>query len=318
MPTVPNDNVANGKALENKAVQVKASQDKAAQEKDLIHMRALSPSELPPHPSLSNETSTVTLRAFASTLLAQGSAFLTTELSDSGSFKAKGSPRASGGSAAKVQVYAFERRGAAARPEAWFARVSRHDAEARSGCASLAEFDFGLRQDHSRHEGEYTPDVFDVNVVLDYGAVEGVQGWEGVGVSVVEMAHKIPFPLLNRVFAVVVVSGKNKDGFVVVQVPVRLEAVQAARYSNGANKKDASLKGLQKKGVVIGEYVSIERCRQEGNEIIWEMATASDAKGSLPMALQKPALPGKITLDVGLFIDWIEKQRTKQEATNGH
>jgi len=315
VPSAPNGDLANGKSA-----QEKASPDTAAQEKDLIQMRALTPSELPPHPSLSNETSAVTLAAFASSLLTQGSAFLTTELGAGGSFRAQGRPRASGGSAAQVQVYAFERRrpGGGARPEPWFARVSRHEAAARRGCASLAEFDFGLRQDHSRHEGDYTPDVFDANVVLEYGAVEGVPGWESVEVSVVEMAHRIPFPLLNRVFAVVVVTGKSNDGFVVVQVPVRLEAVQAARYSNGANKKDASLKGLQKKGVVIGEYVSIERCRQEGNEIVWEMATASDAKGSLPMALQKPALPGKITLDVGLFIDWIEKQRTKKEATNGH
>ena len=304
VPTAPNASLANGKAT---------------QEKDLIHMRALEPSELPPHAQLSNDTSTVSLPAFAATLLTQGSAFLSAELSATGAFKAKGGPRASGTSAAKVQVYAFDRAGSAGAPaESWFARVSRHDGAAQRGSASLAEFDFGLRQDHSRRESEYTPDVFDAKVVAEYGAVEGVVGWEGVGAYVVEMAHRIPFPLYNRVFAVVVVTGKNSDGFVVVQVPVRLEGVPAARYSNGAHKKDASLKGLQKKGVVVGEYVSIERCRLEGSEVVWEMATASDAKGSLPMALQKPALPGKITLDVGLFLDWTEKQRAKQAPTNGH
>ena len=39
------------------------------------------------------------------------------------------------------------------------------------------------------------------------------------------------------------------------------------------------------------------------------MATASDARGSLPMAIQKSALPGVIAKDVGFFMDWVIKQR---------
>lgn len=286
----------------------------ATLQKDLIHMRALNPStDLPPHPSLANEsTSTVALPTFAAEALAQGTAFMDKELSAAGSFKAKGKERAAGISKGKVRVLAFERAG-----EAWFARVSRHEAAREKGSAELGEFDFGLREEHSRHEKEYTPDVFDAFCVVDYGGVDGVHGWQSVEVRVMEMCHHIPFPLLNRTFAVVVVTGKRADGLIVVQIPVDLAKVSAARYSNGANRNDKSLQGRQKKGVVVGEYVSIERCRVEGPEVVWEMATASDAKGWLPMAMQKPALPGKITLDVGLFMGWIEEQRGKG-AVNGH
>ncbi|KAK5001832.1 hypothetical protein LTR39_006844, partial [Cryomyces antarcticus] len=57
-----------------------------------------------------------------------------------------------------------------------------------------------------------------------------------------------------------------------------------------------------------GEYVSIERVKMEGSQIgdggdgdrdrvVWEMATASDAKGWLPMALQKLGVPGAVVKD---------------------
>lgn len=307
VPTAPNASMTEGKA---------------AQDKDLIHMRALRPSdELPPHASLSNETTSKTsLQSFAAESLNQGSAFLDKELSEGGHFKPKGKEKPAGISKGKVQVYSFDRPGGSyGKNEAWFARVSKHDGKREKGSAEFGEFDFGLREEHSLHEKDYTPDVFDAYCVVDYGNVGAVEGWENVEVKVMEMCHKIPPPLSNRVFAVVVVTGKkpNNGGLIVVQIPVDLSKVQAARYSNGANKKDKELKGEQKKGVVVGEYVSIERCRVEQPEgtVVWEMATASDAKGWLPMALQKPALPGKITLDVGLFMDWIEKHRTKGAAT---
>lgn len=44
--------------------------------------------------------------------------------------------------------------------------------------------------------------------------------------------------------------------------------------------------------------------------IEWTMATASDAKGWLPMWVQKLGIPGAIVKDVGLFIGWIAKQRS--------
>lgn len=57
-------------------------------------------------------------------------------------------------------------------------------------------------------------------------------------------------------------------------------------------------------------YTSIERCRVlPDRSIEWTMATASDAKGWLPMWAQKLGIPGAIVKDVGLFIGWVAKQR---------
>lgn len=52
--------------------------------------------------------------------------------------------------------------------ETWFARRSYHPNHSVAGSADFDEFDMGLRHDHSRHEKEYTPDVFDAYKVLDW------------------------------------------------------------------------------------------------------------------------------------------------------
>ena len=52
--------------------------------------------------------------------------------------------------------------------EAWFARRSRHFNHNSAGTANMEEFDYGLRQHHSKHEQEYTPDVYDSYQVLDW------------------------------------------------------------------------------------------------------------------------------------------------------
>ena len=58
-------------------------------------------------------------------------------------------------------------------------------------------------------------------------------------------------------------------------------------------------------------YTSIERCiLTESADIEWIMATASDAKGNLPMAAQKLGIPGAIVNDVGLFMEWTANNRS--------
>ena len=52
--------------------------------------------------------------------------------------------------------------------ETWVARRSRHANQIEEGTASFSEFDHGLRVEHSEHEREYTPDVFDSFKVLDW------------------------------------------------------------------------------------------------------------------------------------------------------
>jgi len=109
------------------------------------------------------------------------------------------------------------------------------------------------------------------------------------------------------------------------EVPVNLISVPTAFYSTGKNRKEGSTT-RQKKKVVLGQYVSVERCKvlkDEGSpdngKVVWDMATASDAKGWLPMALQKLGVPGAVVKDVGYFMKWTAARRARNEpkATSG-
>lgn len=129
-----------------------------------------------------------------------------------------------------------------------------------------------------------------------------------------EMAHKISSPLNNRVFPELIVSAKytpekhGKEAFLLVQIPVELATSSKAFYSNERYKKEGE--GEQKKSAVLAKYVSIERCVDLGDgKVQWEMATASDASGALPVPLQKLGVPGAIVKDVGLFLGWVDKKR---------
>jgi hypothetical protein len=126
------------------------------------------------------------------------------------------------------------------------------------------------------------------------------------------MCHKIPFPLSNRVFTTLVCTAKHavSQRFIIAQIPLDLTTVPSAIYSSGANKTQGTTPE-QKKSVVLGQYVSVERCVvQEDGKVLWEMGTASDAKGILPMGIQKLALPGAIVKDVGWFVGWTKKRRS--------
>ena len=131
------------------------------------------------------------------------------------------------------------------------------------------------------------------------------------------MCHEIPTPLNNRVFPTLSVRAFTRPGsFVVAQIPVDLKRVSGAIYSNTQN---ASQSGDSKKRerVVVGRYTSVERVyEQDDGKIMWEMATASDARGFLPMAMQKLGVPGAIVKDVGFFMKWIAECR--KANANGH
>lgn len=139
--------------------------------------------------------------------------------------------------------------------------------------------------------------------------------------AVYEMCHHIPPPLSNRVFAVVIATAVSRPAtgppsFLVVQVPVDVARLPAALYSNGRHKTAADT-AQKKKDITIGQYVSIERAElvDEGKSVKWQMATASDAKGVLPMWAQKMGVPGAVVKDVGLFIDWTGKRRKEKLGT---
>jgi len=129
------------------------------------------------------------------------------------------------------------------------------------------------------------------------------------------MCHRIPSPLENRVFSTLVVRGKDSPfSFVVAQIPVNLSKVPAALYSTGRNRVDGETAQKREK-VTIGEYVSVERVKiLENQQIMWEMATASDAKGNLPMMVQKMGVPGAVVKDVGYFMKWTSERRNQSST----
>jgi len=72
--------------------------------------------------------------------------------------------------------------------EAWFARRSTHTNKRERGTADWREFNERLRRNHSQHEMEYTPGVFDAHKVLDWDAeIQGlggqVEGFQDVSMS---------------------------------------------------------------------------------------------------------------------------------------
>ncbi|KAL9578593.1 MAG: hypothetical protein Q9212_005619 [Teloschistes hypoglaucus] len=210
--------------------------------------------------------------------------------------------------------------------EAWFARSSEHPDEPQKGTASFSEFESSLRDNHSEHEAEYTPAVFDARLVLDWTIprppgknAPDFSHYRNVSMRIFEMGHKLPPPLSPRVFPVLVITADTGvsygSDFVIVQIPVNIETLPEAFYSNGRNLREGE-DGLRRKKPTLGVYTSIERCRLIDGHITWEMVTASDAKGWLPMWAQKKGVPGAVLKDVGLFMKWIEKKRKRARTSS--
>lgn len=134
----------------------------------------------------------------------------------------------------------------------------------------------------------------------------------------VAVRHRVGRPVLrDRVFPVVQLTCSSEGGFLVVSlhVPDLLgaspsppdEGVSGSGGSKGVKKKS---KEDVARGAVVGAYVSVERVRRDGSgSIEWIMATASDAKGVLPMWVQTRAVPGQVAVDVPYFLGWVDGQR---------
>jgi hypothetical protein len=215
--------------------------------------------------------------------------------------------------------------------ETWACRRSVHADEATKGTASWAEFADCIRDRHAETEDAFTPTVLAHREAISWAVgaagvptveVGGVS-WGRFSLSLVEMKHKIPPPLKPRVFPVLQLvasavsppgggsggGGGDRDEFLVVSVTV-------SDFATGSLKDQAALS--VEKGIVVGAYVSVERVRrlpgqgEDKGKIEWVMATASDAKGILPLFLQTKAIPGQIAKDVGMFLGWINKERAKK------
>lgn len=282
-----------------------------------VRLRNRDQSELPSHPALppTPNNARPTITAYAATVLAEADTFMTSYLPRT--FKSKSKDRRSPPSTAPVELLSHSipprelpssaHSSADTTAETWFARTSIHENAAKSGTASWAEFDRGTRADHCAREDDYTPDVLDAHLVFDWSEELGKAGkkvgeWEDVGAEVREMVHKIPPPLNDRVFTVLCLWAKRpaRDDWLVVQLPVSAKGLPGVKYQDRPK-------------ITTGQYVSVERGElvDEGRNVKWQMGTASDAGGVLPMWAQKLGVPDAVVKDVGLFMKWTDEQRVR-------
>jgi hypothetical protein len=162
----------------------------------LLKLRVLSPSQLPPHPTLApaQDGTTTDLLTFVTELLAEGAHFADETIPSSFKhIKVHHQPRSKGGD---VEVLSGGRevddpRANNGRGEYWFARRSRHTLLPEGGVeergkVSWEEFVEALFRGHSVKEGEYTPDIYEARKVCGWdGELQGksVENWEGVGLE---------------------------------------------------------------------------------------------------------------------------------------
>lgn len=134
----------------------------------VLLLEAVKLKDLPAHPELAEQKpgSTIGVAEFIERTLDAGLRFVDVTIPDT--FKSRGI-KASSPSTAKVDVLAG--RYPAKGPE-WFGRRSIHDEDDSAGTATYLQFDGGLRKDHSLHEQEYTPNIFDASKLLEWDCSE--------------------------------------------------------------------------------------------------------------------------------------------------
>lgn len=281
----------------------------------LVRLRNKNQSELPSHSALPPTTGNARqpIAEYINAVLAEADTFMTSYLPRT--FNTKSKDKRSPPATAPVELLSHEIPNAdipaPVRPkgqgiaETWFARTSIHENAAKSGTASWQEFDRGTRANHAEREDDYTPDLLDAHLVFDWSEELGKLGkkvgeWEDVGAEVREMLHNIPPPLNDRVFTVMVIWAKRpaKNDWLVVQLPLDRQGLPGLKYEDRPK-------------ITTGQYVSIERGElvDGGKNVKWQMGTASDAGGILPMWAQKLGVPGAVVKDVGLFMQYCEEQR---------
>ena len=217
------------------------------------------------------------------------------------------------------------------RPETWVCRRSLHRDAAARGSASWAEFRSCLKDRHAETEDAFTPSVVGAREAMawDCAGVEGAeagQRWGDFTLRVEEMRHRVGRPLRDRTFPVLQMTCAVLDDGTAAPaaaaaaeqpapLPPREFLVVSITIPDFAAAPQAQLS--RDKKVVVASYVSVERVRKLpawDGEIEWIMATASDARGVLPMWVQTMAVPGQIAKDVPLFLAWLARER----AGEGH
>jgi hypothetical protein len=149
-------------------------------------MLRLSPhpfSSLPPHSSLGEgeEAYRPELEEFLHSILTETQTFTTQKIPQT--FTPDSKLRASSPSTAKVQLLTTDKnnRNGGKGEEYWVCRKSVHADAAQKGTATWAEFENGLRRNHSENEMAYTPSVAAVEHLVQWPVQKEMRGgWRDV------------------------------------------------------------------------------------------------------------------------------------------
>ncbi|KAK4050075.1 hypothetical protein OIV83_003645 [Microbotryomycetes sp. JL201] len=162
-------------------------------------------------------------------------------------------------------------------PYRWHVRKSRHSAP------SYDVWKRGLLVNHTENEKAYIESLKHVEQLQQIANGE-LELWRA--------AYHMAFPTSNRdfCFAICTRETSTTEGartFMVISMPVD--------YPRQA-------------GFTRAKYVSVEHVCEQDGEIVWTMATSSDAGGLVPRFVSELAMPSKIAEDVPSFLSWIKSR----------
>ncbi|KAI9894404.1 MAG: hypothetical protein M1814_003161 [Vezdaea aestivalis] len=279
---------------------------------NLIRLAPCPIEKLPRHPQIVGENDLPDLGRFVKFLFDEGEAFISDMATNQNTWKrskdkqVKCQPSAvSLETQHSVEQYRQTICLPSGQNEYWFARRSKHTNRGSSGETTFDYLRRCLKDDHCQHEVEYTPNIKSSDRRFAYDGLADLEfdRWSDVTLEAREIEHGLPV-VQNRVFAVLVATARyDASCFIVVQKPLLCSKPEANRQHLPSTVERIG-------SAVAASYVSVETVTLDPNTsmIDWRMATASDAKGSIPMSLQRMKVPGEISKDIGLVFSWIAKK----------
>ncbi|KAH9901552.1 hypothetical protein C8Q73DRAFT_249431 [Cubamyces lactineus] len=173
----------------------------------------------------------------------------------------------------------------------WYCRVSEHTKED----ATFEEFWSKLGENKAENEMQFIPEIKTVTLIERISPTQTVWSLE----------YHFPPPISPRIFTVLhtaVLSTESPRTGIIVSIPV--DVSDNAEYA----KKEA--KGAK------GRYVAVERIRElEDGKVEWRMATSSTPGGSIPQFIAESSMASTISRDVTHFLEWLHKNRGKEQAS---